>query len=191
MSTASSSGRTCPLVPEGVPHRVLDGDRPPEVVVVPGRMRADHVLQHGDDRLAVDVLHPRVDRRDAEDGAGEVEPGAAPERVGPLGHHPDRRQPGGDEAGVEQAVVVGRLVEVVGGEQRRDRLEMRRLRHRGGELRHGEVADAEHPDVAVAPGLGRAPIRRGRGGRRRSCPSKKLQAPPEPPVPRALTIRWT
>ena len=55
-------------------------------------------------------------------------------------------------------MVPDRVIEVVGREQRRDRLEMRRLHRRSRELSHREVADAEHADIAVAPRLGGDPF---------------------------------
>ena len=50
-------------------------------------------------------------------------------------------------------MVPDRVIDVVGREQGRDRLEMRRLHRRSRELSHREVADAEHANIAVAPGL--------------------------------------
>ncbi len=58
----------------------------------------------------------------------------------------------------EQAVVDGGLVEVGGDGDREDRLQVRRPLDRGLELGHGEVADADHADVAVAPRLGGRPF---------------------------------
>ena len=180
-----------PRVPEGVAGRMLDGRRAPEFAErMLGIVGVDHVLEHGDDGLAVEVLHSRVDRRDAEHVADEVDAPASPERIRLLRQHADCGQPGRNEAGVEQAVVPDRVVEVVGRQQRRDRLEMRRLRRRRRELSHGEVADAEHADIAVAPGLGRDPFDEV-VKILPLLPVEQGPAPPEPLVPRALTMRWT
>ncbi len=55
-------------------------------------------------------------------------------------------------------MVVARLVEVGGDRYREDGFEVRRLLYRRLELRHGEVADADHPDIAVGPGLCGCPL---------------------------------
>ncbi len=80
------------------------------------------------------------------------------ERFRLLRQHADGRQPSRKEAGIKQAMVPDRVVEIVGCEQRRDRFEMRRLHRRCGELSHREVADAEHADISVTPGLSGDPF---------------------------------
>ena len=81
------------------------------------------------------------------------------------------------------------LEDVVGDGDREYRLQMRRPLDRGGELGHGEIADAEHADVAVAPWLCGGPFDESKASSR-SVWSRKVQTPSEPPVPRALAMIW-
>ena len=102
---------------------------------------------------------------------------AAPELVAPAGGEPDHGQERRHEPGAEQAVVDCRLVEVGGDRHREDRPQVRRPLDGRLELGHGEVADADHPDVAVAPRLRGRPLDEvvaGRGvpARRRSRTSR-------------------
>ena len=63
-----------------------------------------------------------------------------------------------DERTREQTVMDRRLVQIGGHGDRKDRLQMRRPLDRGFELRHREIADPDHADIAVAPGLRRRPF---------------------------------
>ena len=137
--------------------RMFDRRRAPEVAEgMFWIVGMDHVLQHGEDALAIDILHPRVDRRNGEHNADQND--CQPSKRNPaFRHHPDSGKPGGKEAGVEHAMVPHCVIDVIGREQRRNCLEMWRLRRRRRELNHGEVADAEHTDISVAPGLGGDP----------------------------------
>ena len=51
-----------------------------------------------------------------------------------------------------------RLIEVGGDSHGEDRPQVRRTLHRCLQLSHREVADADHPDVSVAPRLRRCPL---------------------------------
>jgi hypothetical protein len=129
--------------------------------LVPGHrvvVQPHHLLEPGDGRLTVHVRQPGMDRRlgqDVPDGGQQLAP---PEGVAATGGHAHGGHEGGVEAGVEQAVVVCRVVQVGGDGDGEDGFEVRRLFHRGFQLGHREVADADHAHRAVAPGLGGGPL---------------------------------
>ena len=56
-------------------------------------MGVDDVLEHGNNRLTVEVLHPRVDRGDGQHVADEVNAPTSPKRVRLLRQYADRGQP--------------------------------------------------------------------------------------------------
>lgn len=87
----------------------------------------------------------------AKDATRRVEDRSAPQAVTVPGGDADHGEERRNEPGAEQAVVVGRFVQVGGDCHREDRTQVRRLLDGGLELGHGEVADADHPDVAVRP----------------------------------------
>ena len=75
-----------------------------------------------------------------------------------AGGHADHVQKRRQETTAQQAVVRRGLVEIEGAGNRHDRLEMRRPLDGGLHLGAREVADADHSDIAIGPGLGGGPL---------------------------------
>src|SRR6185312_9199790 len=103
--------------------------------------------------FTVDLAHLAVHPRVMENTPRGVRDVTAPERITFRGGDPDHGQPRGDEAGAEQAVVVRGLVQVRTDLERENRPQVRRPRSRRTDLGDREVADPDHADVPVGPGL--------------------------------------
>jgi hypothetical protein len=91
-------------------------------------------------------------RRHEKRACGVEQPGA-PKLVRSARCHSDHPEKRRDEAATEQAVVRGRLVEVISACKRHDCFQVRRAFDRGLHLRAGKVADANHTDIAIGPWL--------------------------------------
>ncbi len=72
--------------------------------------------------------------------------------------HPDHGEERRDEACAEQPVMHRRVVQVRRHREREDRTQMLGLLDGRLELGHREVADPQHSDVAITPGLRRRPL---------------------------------
>ena len=74
------------------------------------------------------------------------------------GRHTDHVKKRRDETAAHQTVMRGRFVEVECAGDGHDRFQVRRPLHSSFHLRSGEIADPNHADIAVRPGLLRGPL---------------------------------
>src|ERR1700756_2235246 len=75
-----------------------------------------------------------------------------------AGWHTDHEEKWSKKTAAHQAVMGRRLIEIEGTSDRHDGFEVRRTFDGSFHLGSGEVADADHADVAVGPGLLRGPF---------------------------------
>jgi hypothetical protein len=147
------------LVPELVPDLVVHGHGPPQVIPWVRLVRRLHdEFEHALGRFAVDAADLAVHPWLAEHAPGGVRGVTAPQRIGLGRGDPDHRQPWGDEAGAEETVVVCGLVQVRRDLEGEDRGQVRWPFGGRADLGDGEIADPDHADLAVGPGLPRGPL---------------------------------